>query len=181
MNLFFNNWESLFRIFVIGVLGYLSLILILRISGTRTLSKMNSFDFVVTITLGSTFASAILQKSVSLADVIFAFSLLVGLQYFLTFLTVKYPIVDKLVKDDPILLFANDKFLKKSMMKAHVSEGEVLASIRKQGISDVNQVMFVVLETNGEIIAVKKDKASEGLERRLSLSSQVTPDPKKYS
>ena len=181
MQIFFNSWESLLRIFVIGVCGYLALVFILRISGPRTLSKMNSFDFIVTIALGSTFASALLQKSVSLADAVFAFMILVGLQFMVTFLTVRYSKFNKLIKAEPVLLFANDKFLDEPMKRAHVNEEEILAGIRKQGIASIDQVMFVVLETNGEINAVKKLKNSQVPDQQLAFSSQVTPDPKKYS
>ncbi len=46
--MFFNGWESLLRTLVVGVLAYISLVLSLRISGKRTLAKMNAFDLIVT-------------------------------------------------------------------------------------------------------------------------------------
>lgn len=48
--MFFNSFDALIRVVTVGVLGYVSLILLLRISGKRTLSKMNAFDLVVTVT-----------------------------------------------------------------------------------------------------------------------------------
>ena len=51
--MFFSGWDGLLRTLVIGVLAYVILILFLRISGKRTLAKMNAFDFVVTVALGS--------------------------------------------------------------------------------------------------------------------------------
>jgi uncharacterized membrane protein YcaP (DUF421 family) len=62
VGLLFNSWSDLGRVLVLGVLGYISLVLLLRISGNRTLSKLNAFDFIVTIALGSTFGSFILIK-----------------------------------------------------------------------------------------------------------------------
>lgn len=183
MKIFFNDWMSILRIFVIGICGYASLIIILRNSGTRTLSKMNSFDLIVTIALGSTFATSLLQKSVSLADAVFAFALLVGLQYALTYFSVRSPKFNRMVKDNPVLLFAKDDFLEGPMLKAHVSRDEVIAGIRMQGIASLEEVLFVVLETNGEITAVRKSKSVQDFnsEKRIALSSHVTPDPKKYS
>lgn len=61
-NLFFDNWNVLLRTLIVAVLGYASLLLFLRVSGKRTLSKMNAFDFVVTIALGSTLASLLLHQ-----------------------------------------------------------------------------------------------------------------------
>jgi uncharacterized membrane protein YcaP (DUF421 family) len=66
MHIFFGGWESLLRTFVITVLAYVFLIVLLRGSGKRTLSKMNAFDFIVTIALGSTLATVMLNKSIPL-------------------------------------------------------------------------------------------------------------------
>lgn len=72
-NIFFDSWESIFRTTVITILAYVLLIFLLRVSGKRTLSKMNAFDFIVTIALGSTLATVMLNKNVAFADGILAF------------------------------------------------------------------------------------------------------------
>ena len=82
--MFFDNWQPLLRMLVVGVLAYINLIVLLRISGRRTLSKMNAFDLVVTVALGSTFATILLNKNVSLAQGTLALALLIGLQYLVT-------------------------------------------------------------------------------------------------
>ena len=51
---FFDNWQSLAHTALSGVLAYTMLVLLLRTSGKRTLSKLNAFDLVVTVALGST-------------------------------------------------------------------------------------------------------------------------------
>lgn len=88
-NIFFDSWDSILRTLVITILAYVALIILLRISGKRTLSKMNAFDFIVTIALGSTLATVLLNKSVSLADGVLALFLLIGLQFLITFFSVR--------------------------------------------------------------------------------------------
>jgi len=66
--MFFSSGTTLIRTLVVGVLAYISLVLLLRLSGRRTLSKMNAFDLVVTVALGSTFATILLNRDVSLAE-----------------------------------------------------------------------------------------------------------------
>ncbi len=75
--IFFNGWAVLGRTLLIGVLAYLSLIIMLRVSGKRTLAKMNAFDLVVTVAIGSTLATIVLSKSVALAEGLLALALLV--------------------------------------------------------------------------------------------------------
>lgn len=62
--MFFSSGTTLIRTLVVGVLAYISLVLLLRLSGRRTLSKMNAFDLVVTVALGSTFATILLNRDV---------------------------------------------------------------------------------------------------------------------
>ncbi|WP_238388177.1 hypothetical protein [Hymenobacter sediminis] len=64
---FFSSWTSIARTLIVGVAAYAGLIILLRASGKRTLTKMNAFDLVVTVALGSTLATVLLTKSVALA------------------------------------------------------------------------------------------------------------------
>ena len=77
--MFFQGWTGLWL--VVGTLAYIALVLLLRISGKRTLAKFNAFDFVVTVALGSTLATILLNNSIALAEGILALALLIGLQY----------------------------------------------------------------------------------------------------
>ncbi len=64
----YDGLSGLIRIAIVGVLAYTGIIVILRISGCRTLSKMNAFDFVVTVALGSTLGTTLLSRDVALAE-----------------------------------------------------------------------------------------------------------------
>ena len=68
MPILFDSWGALGRIILVGALAYFALVLILRASGKRTLSKLNAFDLVVTVALGSTLATVLLSKDVALAE-----------------------------------------------------------------------------------------------------------------
>ncbi|GGF76199.1 hypothetical protein GCM10011402_31190 [Paracoccus acridae] len=78
--IFFDSWQGLLRVLVVGIAAYAALILMLRGSGKRTLSKMNAFDLIVTVALGSTLATVLLSNSVPLLEGILGLALLVYLQ-----------------------------------------------------------------------------------------------------
>ncbi|MDQ1254567.1 MAG: hypothetical protein QG646_3837 [Euryarchaeota archaeon] len=98
MGLFFNSWNDLVRVLVLGILGYISLVLLLIVSGNRTLSKLNAFDFVITIALGSTFGSLLLNKSVALVEGVTTFAVLIGLQYTVSWITIRSDTVKRIIK-----------------------------------------------------------------------------------
>ncbi|MCK9622662.1 MAG: DUF421 domain-containing protein [Methylobacter sp.] len=152
--MFFNDAFSLLRVFIVGTLAYLSLVLLLRVSGKRTLSKMNAFDLVVTVAIGSTLATVLLSKDVALADGVAAFTLLIGLQYVITWLSVRSRRVENLIKAEPSLLYFNGRFLE-AMKSERVTEAEVRAAVRSQGLSEMESVAAVVLETDGSLTVLR--------------------------
>jgi len=171
--LFFDSWESIVRTGVTTILAYSCLILLLRISGKRTLSKMNAFDFIVTIALGSILATVLLNKSVALADGVLAFFLLIFLQYLITWLSVRYKSVSQLVKATPTLLVYKGEMLHRAMKKERVNEDEIHAVIREKGLGSVQKADAVVLETDGSLTVVKRLTSLQTPTMR-QLKSQAT-------
>jgi uncharacterized membrane protein YcaP (DUF421 family) len=147
----FNGWQPILRIFLVGILAYFFLILILRISGKRSLSKLNAFDLVVTIALGSTLASLVLDAKVALAEGIVAFAVLVGLQFAVTWSSVRWPIVRKFTTGEPMLLTYRGSFLRSALKSERITEEELLAAVRAAGLLTMDKVDAVVLETDGSI------------------------------
>ena len=154
--MFFDSWFGIVRILIVGVLAYAALIIFLRVSGKRTLSKWNAFDFVVTIALGSTLASVIISKDVVLIEGVIAFALLIGLQFVITRLSVRFDSIKNVVKAEPTLLFDKGEFLNEAMRRQRVAESEIRAAIRSNGLAAIESVEAVVLETDGTFSVVKK-------------------------
>lgn len=159
--MFFSGIEPIVRTLLIGFLAYIGLILVLRISGKRTLTKMNAFDLVVTVAIGSTLATILLSKDVALAEGFSAFILLIGMQYIITWLSVRSDFFSGMIKSSPELLYYNGAFLKKVMKKERILEKEILQAARSSGIKSMNEVEAVVLETDGRISVIQKSEENE--------------------
>lgn len=154
--IFFSGAGDLLRVAVIGVLAYAGLLVILRTSGKRTLSKMNAFDFVVTVALGSTLATILLSKDVALAEGLAALALLVLLQFCVTWLSVRSVAFRGWIKAEPRLLFHDGAFLEAAMRAERITRDEMIAAIRQQGIAGPEQVSEIVLETDGSLSVVER-------------------------
>ncbi len=154
--MFFDGWEDVVRIIIIAISSYIGVVVLLRISGKRTLSKWNSFDFIVTIALGSVLASLILSKDVSLSEGITALAVLILLQFIVTKISVHSKFMRDVVKGEPTLLLLEGEFIEKALLKTRVTESEVLATIRASGIGAIEDVGAVVLETDGSFTVIQK-------------------------
>ena len=159
-HIFFDNWTTLLRTLVIGVLAYISLLGLLRLSGKRTLSKMNAFDLVVTVALGSTLATILLNKDVALAQGVVAFALLIGLQFAITWSSVRAPWVRRLVTGEPTLLLYRGAFLQTALRQTRVAEEEIRAAVRAAGLVTLGEAEAVVLETDGSFSVVERGSGS---------------------
>ncbi|WP_213423408.1 DUF421 domain-containing protein [Bhargavaea massiliensis] len=174
--MFFGGWEDIGRILSTGVISYVLLIVCLRISGKRSLSKMNMFDFVVTIALGSVLATTLLDKKTSLASGISALGLLLLLQFLVSWMTVRWKTARNLIKGSPEALYAHGAFREEAMRKTRVHRTEILQSVREQGIASLEQVEAVILETNGDLSVVKKGRQEDMAEALTDVNGiQKTP------
>lgn len=154
--MFFDSWGAIGNIAVTGVISYVLLIIFLRVSGKRSLSKMNMFDFVVTIALGSLLATILLDNNTPLLNGITALGLLLLLQFVVSWLTVRWEAARNLIKGSPEALYANGTFREDAMRRTRVHRTEMLQSVRERGVASLEQVEAIVLETNGDISVVKK-------------------------
>lgn len=154
MNLFFDSWESFFRTITLTILAYIAMVFLLRISGKRTLSKMNAFDFVVTIALGSALSTVALNKSVPLAEGVLVFILFIFLQYAITWLSVRVSFIKRTITSQPSLLLYKGELMNEVMKKERITIQEMWVAAREKGITKLEDIDVVVLETTGEITVI---------------------------
>jgi uncharacterized membrane protein YcaP (DUF421 family) len=162
MDWWFDGWSGVVRVLAVGTAAYAGLVLLLRISGKRTLGKFNAFDFVVTVALGSTLATILLSRTVPLAEGLAALGLLAGLQYAVAWLSVRSARVRRAVKSEPALLLHDGVFLEDAMRRERVSRDEVESALRAAGVGDAREADAVLLETNGNLsVLVRVDRAAQ--------------------
>jgi uncharacterized membrane protein YcaP (DUF421 family) len=159
---FFSGWDPVGRVLIVGVLAYAGLVLLLRISGKRTLSKMNAFDLVVTVALGSTLATILLSKETALIEGLTAFALLIALQFVVAWSSRRAVWFNGLVKSEPALLLHRGEFLDSALRRERVTRQEVLAAARSSGARTLGEVSAVVLETDGSFSVVKRQVEADG-------------------
>lgn len=153
--IFFDDWAGIGRILISGIFAYAALILMLRISGKRTLSKFNAFDFVVTICLGSMLATVIISKSVPLIEGLVALGLLILLQFSITWLSVRSQAFQTLIKSNPTLLVHRGVYQDQAMRAERVSREEIVAALHENGKAELSEDHCVVLETDGTLNVFK--------------------------
>jgi uncharacterized membrane protein YcaP (DUF421 family) len=162
VNFFFDEWEPIARILVVGTLAYVALILLLRASGKRTLAQMNSFDFVITVAIGATFGRVLTARSVPLAEAVTAFALLISLQFFVSSLQTRSRAFAALVTAQPTLLYHRGELHRSALRRVRLTEDEVRAAVRQHGAGSLADVAAVVMESDGTLSVIKSAELADG-------------------
>jgi len=160
--MFFDNWHGLLRVLVVGLLAYSAVILVLRVSGKRTLSKMNAFDLVVTVALGSTLATIIMSKDVALLEGALALALLALLQFVVAWTSLRYRWAERVAKSDPRILLRDGVPDDAALRDERVTRDELLAAIRSSGHGSADAIGAVILETDGSLSVIPRAQVGTG-------------------
>ncbi|MEX5298878.1 DUF421 domain-containing protein [Kocuria sp. CPCC 205292] len=158
----FDSWAAVLRILLVGAASYTTLVLILRLSGKRTLGQLNVFDFVVTVALGSTLATIFLSTDVSWSEGITALALLAALQLLVAWISARWPRMRGVFTAEPALLLAGGRIRHEALHRNRLTESELRQAVRMQGTGDLSQVEAVVLETNGTFSVITSSKYGDG-------------------
>lgn len=147
---FNNSTESLLAILLTAIGIYIALILFTRISGKRSFSKMSSFDFAVTVALGSIVATAILSKSVSLQQGVTGLGALYLIQITVAYIR-RYQAIRNMIDNKPTFLMRNGEILYENLKKCKVTESDFKAKLREANVIQLSEVKAVIFESTGDI------------------------------
>jgi uncharacterized membrane protein YcaP (DUF421 family) len=142
---------------------------ILRISGRRTLGQMTAFDFVLFLIIGGATQRALTGEDYSLINALLLVSTFVVLDVGLSLIETHFKGAKRVLVGLPMIVVENGKLLKDRVLRARVTEGEILEAARKtHGLERIDQIKFAILEATGHITIVPSDRAVRPSLRRRS-------------
>lgn len=153
-----NGMQPIIRIVIVGFTAYIAIVLILRISGKRTLASMSAFDFVIAVAVGAVFGRTLTTKDLSISEALTAFILLAVLQFIFAYLEGKSKIFKKIFNTTPTLLYYNGEFIQKNLHKERLDESKIIGAARKKGFGSMDDVAAVILEIDATLSVIGKSR-----------------------
>ncbi|MCI2240280.1 DUF421 domain-containing protein [Paenibacillus sp. TRM 82003] len=160
--MWFDSWSDLGRVVAVGACAYATVVLVLRLSGKRTLAKLNAFDLVVTVALGSTLATILLSSDVSWSEGAVALALLAALQFAVAWTTARLPAGRTVVTARPTLLLSDGVVDEAAMRQQRVTLTDVRQAVRASGCGGLERVAAVVLEGDGTLSVIPSSQRGSG-------------------
>ena len=156
--------DAILRGLVLGAVGLVFVILLVRVIGLRSFSKMTAFDFVITLATGSLLASAGTVSSwPNYLQALVAIAALMGLQVILAVFRRMGSAAKNAMENEPLMLMREGVFLDEALAASRVSRDDVLAKLRAASVLRLSDVRAVVLETTGDISVLHGDHLDDDL------------------
>jgi uncharacterized membrane protein YcaP (DUF421 family) len=151
--------ESVIR----GLVVYLFLLVVFRISGKRTLSEATTFDLVLLLIISETTQQAMVDNDHSMTTAALLILTLVGTSIALSLLKRLSPAADRWLEGAPLILVKNGELLRDRMRKEWVDDGDLLEAARQQhGLRSLDDIDAAVLERGGQISIIPRERGSSG-------------------
>ncbi len=138
--------------------AYLVILFTIRLIGRRTASQAAPLDMVVLFLFGAMTGSAILGEDRSFtAAMTSVFT--VGLMHVLVgWLKLKSQFIERIVDGTPIVVFEEGRWSEDQMRQMRMQEADVRTAIRQQGLIDLDAVRYAIVERDGQISIIPKEK-----------------------
>lgn len=156
--------SALVGIIVSALLLYLAVVLYVRLNGLRSFSKMASYDFAMTIAVGSILGGAIVSRTPSVMHAVVAIGALVLFQRILSML--RLGPLERALDNQPVMLMREGEFFEDAMRDARVTKADVIGKLREANVLRLEEVRAVILEVTGDI-SVLHGEAGDGVDDLL--------------
>ncbi|WP_255328519.1 DUF421 domain-containing protein [Paracoccus albicereus] len=160
---------------VLGAVSLTTIIVLVRIVGLRTFSKMTAFDFVITLATGSLLATSAVSTSwPDFLQALVAISALIGLQVGLALYRKSIGGIRSPLENEPVILVRDGVFQDHAMARTRVSRDDVMAKLRGANVLAMQDVRAVVLETTGDISVLSGDRLEAEILRGVNTADVET-------
>ncbi|MFN3865365.1 MAG: DUF421 domain-containing protein [Demequina sp.] len=162
MSFFWNGWSPIWHTLLIGTVGYLTLVVLLRGTGPRTMAKMTPLDFVIAVTLGSAFGRVVTASDVSLVQAVVALLLLVAVQWALAAARARWAPVRRALDTPPVLLYYDGELQHRALHRHRLTEADVHSAVRQAGQGSIGDAQVVILHQDGTLGVIAKSAMGDG-------------------
>jgi uncharacterized membrane protein YcaP (DUF421 family) len=153
---------------VVSAVGiYVSLMILTRIAGLRSFAKLSSFDFAITVAIGSLVASTLLTPDPPLLQAVVGLASLYGIQMLVAFLRQRSAAARSTMDNAPLLLMDGSRILRDNLRSAGLTRDDLRSKLREANVLRMEEIRAVVMESTGDVSVLHGDPDGPELEPGL--------------
>ncbi len=163
------------------ILSYSILVLSLRIMGKREIGQLSLFDLIILLSIADIMVIGIENYDENYMYVVFPVLIMTLLQKFVSFLSLKFVKVRRIIDGKPSIIIINGQLLKEEMKKQSYNIEDLLLQLRNLSIFSIEDVYFAILETNGKLSVLEKKNSDDLFPIPVIISGQIDNQALKFS
>ena len=140
-----------------GTLMYWLLFVVLRFILRRDVGSLGISDFLFVVIIGDAAQNGMIGSATSATDGMVLIGTLVFWSYMLDFMSFHFPVIQRFTSAPRLCLVRDGKMLRKNMRREFITDEELNAKIRHEGVEDLATVKRMYLEADGEMSVILKD------------------------
>ena len=141
-----------------GTLMYGFLFVVFRFVLRRDVGALGISDFLFVVIMGDAAQNGMIGSATSATDGMVLIATLVFWSYALDFLSFHVPLVRRLTAPPRLCLVRDGKRLRRNMRRELITDEELDAKIRQEGVTDIASVKRMYLEADGEMSLIQQDE-----------------------
>jgi len=173
--IFFDNIDKLGRIVLTTVMVYVLIVTVTKVSGKRSTSQLNNFDWIVTVMIGSLGASTILLKDIPFVEGVSSILVLYLLQFVVTKYAAVSPQFSSFILSEPRIVFYQGQFLPDAMRDERLTRQEIECAMRSEGINSFDDVEAIVFESDAKLTVIPKPSQADDQSASSNVSETINP------
>ena len=151
---------------------YAALVVLVHLAGERELAQVNSVDLVVLLLISNVVQNAMIGDDNSVTGGLIGGLALVVVNCFVARFLFRRAKLDRLIEGQPAVLIRDGQIVHASCAREPITEDELLAALRRQGVADPTDVEQAILETSGAISMIPK-RPTPAEERQSEIMARV--------
>jgi len=156
----------------LAAIFYIIILLCYKLMGSREISQLSIFDFVVNLVIADVAATGIVQEEYW-ADSLGGLLVLVLLQILMAKVQIKFPKVRGKIDGDPSLLIKNGSIDYEELTRIRIQLDELMLLLRQHNIASIDEVQYAVLENNGKMSVFEKKLPTKIFPLPLIVSGEI--------
>lgn len=160
-----------------SVVLYLCIMLFMRLMGKRQLGELQPAELVISVLISNIVSLPVEDPNVPLLMGIIPVAMLVGLELIVSVLSLRFRSIRTLIEGNPVVIIHNGVIDQGALKTLRFSIDDLMESLRSQGVFDLSQIQYAIVETNGtvSILPYEKDSPATPTQLKLTLAPREVP------
>lgn len=166
------DWQEVFMVIPRSLFSLLVLFFVTKLIGKKQVSELSLFDYVIGISIGNFTAEMTMNLDIQYMNGVVAIITFGIVAFLVSYITMKSIILRRLIIGVPTIIIDDGKILTEAMKKVKIDVNDLLEQARNAGYFDIGEVSYAIMEANGKISFLAKDKYKQPTKKDLGTKTK---------